>query len=205
MCQIVATENPYTVYDRRDGNDYTIRYIQGACWMTQNLRITGVVNKQFSNFSTYDNVDVCVNDLTAGNSGGEARCHDSGNTSEGVWYNYVAATANTITGGSGITATEDICPAGWHLPSYSSNKAPGSMNSLTGSTILRDAFTPIIGGNYSGGTISNPGTGYWWSTAYYCAGTCPYRWYLSYNGSSLGVNHFDRVNGSFIRCSRQDD
>ena len=30
----------YTVVDSRDGSDYTVRYINGACWMTQNLRLS---------------------------------------------------------------------------------------------------------------------------------------------------------------------
>ena len=180
ICQIVASQEPFKVYDRRDGSDYTVRYIKDACWMTQNLRITGTVSKQLSNFSTYDNVDVCTNDLTAGNSDLEPRCHDSGNASNGVWYNFTAATANTITGSPGTVATEDICPAGWHLPNYN------EIGTLTGNALVSAAFTPVIGGYYGGGTINNPGTGYWWSTQIYCAGTCPYRWYLSYSGGNLG-------------------
>ena len=33
MCEIAAKEAPITVVDRRDGNDYTVRFLQGACWM----------------------------------------------------------------------------------------------------------------------------------------------------------------------------
>ncbi len=60
--------------DVRDNSTYTVAKLQGACWMTQNLRITGTVNAQYSNFSTYGNVDVCEGDLTSGNSYDEPRC-----------------------------------------------------------------------------------------------------------------------------------
>ena len=201
MCQIVATENPFTVYDRRDGNDYTIRYIAGACWMTQNLRITGIVNSQFSNFSTHDNVDVCTNDLTIGGSYDEPRCHDSGNTEKGVWYNFPAASASSIIGYNNATlATEDICPAGWHLPSFNTGKPAGSINSLTDNELAMTAFLPVVGGYYGGSTPVDVNIGFWWSTV---NSNITSRYYLTYNGSNLGTEHrFGRNSGIYIRCVR---
>ena len=202
-CSIVANEAPFTVYDRRDGNDYTVRYLQGACWMTQNLRITGTVNQQYSNFSTYSNVNVCEGDLTSGNSYDEPRCHDSGNTTYGVWYNYAAASAKTIlTSSNKNEATEDICPAGWHLPNYSGDTS--SISSLSGmDSVGVAAFTPVVGGYYVDGTISTVGPGRWWSST--GVGLSPYsaRYYLNYNGSSLTTNDANRRNGNYIRCVRQ--
>jgi hypothetical protein len=199
MCQIVASENPFTVYDRRDGNDYTIRYIQDACWMTQNLRITGTVNRQYSNFSTYENVNVCEQDFTTGNGNDYeyTKCHDSDNTANGVWYNYVAASAKTIIGTSNnALATEDICPANWHLPSSFS-----SLSSVSATSIVK--FVPVTGGRYYSGNSSpsDIGSGYWWSSTAY-NGT--YRNHLIYNGSSLEVKYANgfRSVGLYIRCSR---
>ena len=40
-CQAKASDTNFTVVDKRDGNDYTVRYINGNCWMTQNLRLSG--------------------------------------------------------------------------------------------------------------------------------------------------------------------
>ncbi|MBR2795596.1 hypothetical protein IKE13_00900, partial [Candidatus Saccharibacteria bacterium] len=118
ICNAVEVEGePLQVIDIRDGSVYTIDKLAGACWMTQNLRITGDITAADSNFHTNPTFNPCVSDLTAGNSYNEARCHDSGNTETGVWYNYASASAGTITGGSNDTrASEDICPAGWHLP-----------------------------------------------------------------------------------------
>ena len=203
MCQIAASENPLTVYDKRDGSDYTVRYIQGACWMTQNLRITGMVYAQNSNFNTYSNVNVCEQDLTVGNSYDTPRCHDSEDTVKGVWYNYAAATAKTVTGNSNTTvAIEDICPANWRLPSYDVEKTPGSINSLLlAPTTSIVEFSPVAGGYYYNGSINRPSYGYWWSTT---ASDATYRQYLFYDGNGLDFSNYYRSRGNYIRCVRKE-
>ncbi|MDO4508233.1 MAG: hypothetical protein Q4B65_02530, partial [Candidatus Saccharibacteria bacterium] len=40
-CQEEATNAAATLTDIRDGNTYTARFINGYCWMTQNLRLAG--------------------------------------------------------------------------------------------------------------------------------------------------------------------
>ena len=199
ICEIAAKEAPITVLDRRDGNDYTVRFLQGACWMTQNLRITGTVNENGSNFSTYSNVNVCEGDLTSGNSNDEPRCHDSGNTTNGVWYNYAATSAKTILTGN-TEATEDICPAGWHLPNRDyTNKPAGSIDSMAGvDSVTRTAFNPVAGGYYSSGSLSSTGSGYWWSSM----GVSSDRYLLYFNGSRLDTSRYDRSYGFYIRCVR---
>ena len=188
--------------DKRDGNDYDVRYLEGACWMTQNLRIVDEINAQYSNFSTYQNVDPCEGgDLTNGDTYDVPRCMDSGNVLNGVWYNYAAASAKTIlTNNNTNEATEDICPAGWHLPNRDTTKPAGSVNSLVGiSSVGVTAFQPVTGGYYSGGSINDPGGGYWWSSTASLIGS---RYRLYYNGSSLVVNGNGRGYGMYIRCVR---
>ena len=199
MCEAQASDAPVTLTDARDGNTYTVRYLQGACWMTQNLRLTDTVSSQYSNFSTNSTFNPCVGDLTAGNSYDEARCHDSGSTETGVWYNCASASAGTITGDSNSTdATEDICPAGWHLPSRDMTKPAGSVNSLL-DLPDKDYFSPVTGGRYYGGRISNTGNGYWWSSV---ADSTTARYYLFYDGSSLNTVVNSRYYGIYIRCVR---
>ena len=201
ICNAVDDMQAGMLIDVRDNSTYTVAKLQGACWMTQNLRITGTVNAQYSNFSTYGNVDVCEGDLTSGSSYDEPRCHDSENTSNGVWYNYAAASAKTILTSSNTNeATEDICPAGWHLPNYDDTKPAGSVNSLAGiSSVGVTAFQPVTGGYYYGGSINAPGNGYWWSSTAVNSG---YRYYLYYNGSSLDTSYNSRYYGMYIRCVR---
>ena len=190
-----------TLIDIRDDSTYTVAKIQGALWMTQNLRITGTVGSANSNFSTNPSVNVCTGDLTSGNSMSEPRCHDSGNTTNGVWYNYAAASALTITGNDNeTTATEDICPANWKMPGYDTNKPAGTINSLD-EAILDNltAFSPVAGGGYLDGAVYNPNYGYWWSTV---AENNILRYRLGYYGNSLNTGNGYRAAGSYIRCIR---
>ena len=39
QCQTKASDTDYTLMDDRDGKKYTVRYLDGNCWMTQNLAI----------------------------------------------------------------------------------------------------------------------------------------------------------------------
>ena len=40
-CQAQASSSKVTLKDARDNNSYTVRYINGNCWMTRNLRLSG--------------------------------------------------------------------------------------------------------------------------------------------------------------------
>ena len=189
-----------TLKDYRDGQDYTVAKINGNLWMTQNLRIigstalgdpTGTISTAGSNFTgssiTFDG------DLTLGNDYTKAYYHDSGNTTNGVWYNYSAATAKTVVGDSNSTnATQDICPSNWRLPTSGDN------SEQSGITDFKNAYNPITGGHYAGGTLNGTGYGYWWSTT---ANNTTTRYRLSYNGSNLNAtNNSARYDGLFIRC-----
>ena len=201
ICSAVDNLQTGILIDTRNDASYTVAKIAGACWMTQNLRITGTVPAEGSNFSTYSSVNVCEGDLTAGNSRDEPRCHDSGNTTNGVWYNYAAASAKTILGSSNTTIdTENICPANWTLPSYDTSKPAGSIYSLAGSdSAVTTAFTPVAGGGgyYYNGSPSYTSGGYWWSTV---ANGNYNRYYLRWDGSSLSTTNSTRSYGYYIRC-----
>lgn len=205
MCEAQASDEPVTLTDARDGNTYTVRYIEGACWMTQNLRITGTVSSEYSNFSTYSSVNVCEGDLTDGDSYDEARCHDSSNTTNGVWYNYASASAKTITSDSNSTiATEDICPEGWSLPAHDQTGNNDSFNGifLHASTTIQ-TFLPVTGGIYYNGSIRDSEDGYWWSTD---PGNAYDRYSLNYDLARperfhMG-NDYDRTKGFYVRCVR---
>ncbi|MBR6505433.1 hypothetical protein IKT18_01135 [Candidatus Saccharibacteria bacterium] len=199
-CQAYAADENYTLYDRRDENDYTVRYIEGACWMTQNLRITGTISSEDSNFSTYDSVNICESDLTTGGSTTQPKCHDSGNTTTGAWYNFAAASAKTNSISSS-PYTEDICPAGWNLPSYSSTGAAGSINSLvnTSSTSIMK-LSPVATGVYNyNGSYTEPQNGIWWTNNGYSSS----HYYMYYNSSYLSfTNHVGQSWGFLVRCVR---
>ncbi|MBQ2695469.1 InlB B-repeat-containing protein, partial [Candidatus Saccharibacteria bacterium] len=217
-----------TVYDKRDGNDYTVRYINGECWMTQNLRFTNTSvptatsnttadktltyysldSSNAGNFNAYTSA-TCGTGSTAGYT--HACVYDSGDTTTGVWYNYYAATAGTVSGSSNSTAaSQDICPKNWHLPSGPSTTSNTDFNKLVGNTSSDwqdpttglTAFGAVAGGTYNNGSLSSTGAGHWWS-ATAVSTTNRYRlYYISNDGQFVGHYQSARYLGFSVRCVR---
>lgn len=196
QCSSLASSSNYTVTDRRDNNTYTVRYINGNCWMTQNLRIAGGTTLT----STYSNVSssytIPTTDLTSGDSYTDGRIHNSGNTTTGYWYNYCAASAGTnCQSSTKYDTTYDICPKGWRLPTYN------EFRGITGISSYISAFSPIYGGYYFNGSLNNSSTyGRWWSST---ASDSYGQYSLSYvNGSLDAGTGVSRLGGYYVRCIR---
>ena len=191
-----------TMYDERDNSDYTTALINGECYMTQNLRITGTISAGLSNFSGND-FNVSQYSLASSDSSYSNHCDstngynyacakDSGRTDYGVWYNYVAASAGTIkTNNNSTDATSDICPSGWRLPTDSE---------FSGITSSSSAFSLVYGGYYYNGTLYSASyEGDWWSST---ASNVTTRYLLNYDDGDLGTDYDYRYNGSYVRCVR---
>ena len=186
-----------TLKDRRDNNSYTIAKINGNCWMTQNLRIAGGTTLNSSTSNVASSYTIPTTDLTSGNSYTDGRIHNSGNTADGYWYNFCAASAGTVCSRTTTDAVYDICPAGWKLPTYT------EITRIASATYT-DAFLPIAGGYYGAGRLTNANTfGRWWSST---AGTSLGAWYyLQYTNSANLSSYLSSTNGSFglyVRCIR---
>ncbi|MBQ9180833.1 hypothetical protein IJ135_01935 [Candidatus Saccharibacteria bacterium] len=204
-CKSEASSGNVTVVDKRDNKEYTVRYINDACWMTQNLQFTGTgINSTTTNINTSKTIS--YGDLTSGDSYTQARIH-SGTDNNGnatVWYNFAAASAMTITGSSNSTnSTYDLCPKNWHLPSY--NIAPGSATGITG---YASAFGVVTGGYYENGGIGGGDyrVGRWW-TSQAISSTGRYRldysWQGGFNTNTNNADNYDlRSFGRYIRCVR---
>ena len=194
QCSSLASSSDYTVTDRRDNNTYTVRYINGNCWMTQNLRLAGGTTLT----STYSNVSSSYTIPTTPLEGSSYSCtagqvQDSGNTTTGYWYNFCAASAGTnCQDSTKYDTTYDICPSGWRLPTYSEQQ--GIVGYIS-------AFSPVTGGNYYKGSLSTSSTnGYWWSSTASYSGNQYYLYY--YNGSLYTSNVGGKGNGFYVRCIR---
>ena len=192
QCQSLASNNNYTVYDERDGSDYTVRYINGACWMTQNLRLSGGRTLTSADSNVTRSWSFPSASLTSGNSYTAAYSTISSNSSYGGYYNYCAASAGTVCSDTmKQDAAQDICPKGWRLPTNSEQSDIRSFAS---------AFSPVYSGYYSYGSLSSTGSdGYWWSAI---AFTSTYQHDLYYSSGSLTTRGGSRDYGYSVRCIR---
>ncbi len=119
-CATEAIDNDVMVTDVRDGNVYTVRYINGDCWMMQDLNIEAGVNMTSADSNVISDYTIPL-EPEYPNLEGEANCSDGGCS-----YNYTAASAGTIAyeNNSGndfadYNAKYDICPKGWRMPENS--------------------------------------------------------------------------------------
>ena len=210
-----------TLKDARDNQTYTVaKLADGNVWMIDNLRLgynssnpattTLTLNPADSNvtqtrtITAYDFVtygsDKCVYtssdtpDTGWYNACMRSRSTEATTPADGVWYNYAAATAGTITGYSNDTdATESICPKGWTLPTYAQID---NLVTLIGSS--PSTFSPVYGGNYGDGTLYDESEyGGWLAST---AGGTSYRYGLYYYGSELNWDYGDRTYGDYVRC-----
>ncbi len=226
MCRNQATDQEVVVQDKRDLKSYTVRYINGNCWMTENLRLgeddtnpdttTIVLTPEDSNvteervLTVYDTVkygdegNKCYGFDGVGQTYSTPCMHskDTVHNVVGVWYNYATATAGTITalpGATGSTdeATESICPSGWKLPSRVEQQA---LVNVIGSN--PDIFRPVLGGRYYNKGITGTDRGQWWSSTSANDFRVLPRYNLIYDGSILEVLPAERVNNVYVRCIR---
>ena len=222
QCATDAAASDITLYDSRDNKSYTVRYINGECWMTQNLRYTGTnLSTTSSNVAanttlTYyslDSTDSSYTDHCDSTNGYNYACiKDSGVSTTGVWYNYYAATAGTIgTNSNTDAATSDICPAGWHLPSGPNTTADTDFNKLVGNTTSGwqaattgfTAFSATAGGSYDNGSLAYVSGGRWWSST--TGSVVTGRYDLGWDSGQFYANgNIDRRSGAFIRCVKSE-
>ena len=171
-CSSLSKGSSRTLKDTRDGNTYTVAKLNdGKCWMTQNLRLVNYTLK-----SSDSNVSSNYTIPTSGSfsaSYADAKVIDTGRSDYGVYYNYVAASAGTITSNNNTSeASYSVCSKGWRLPSQSEwasmLSAHGISNNASGSTIARSAPINLVYGGYHNAadnqTRLQGSYGYWWTS-----------------------------------------
>ena len=192
-CQSQASNGNVTVVDSRDNNSYTVRYISGACWMTQNLRLPGGTTLTTSDSNVTRSYTLPSSSTSGFNSHTVANMYNGTSTSYGAYYNYCAASAGTVCSQTQANATQDICPKGWRLPTYS------EQSGITGVNYVSD-FSPVYSGTYSSGALYDTGSyGYWWSATAY---NSYLQYLLYYNSGSLNTRNDGKSYGFSVRCIR---
>ena len=215
-CRSRAPSGNIWVVDQRDSQYYTVRYINGNCWMARNLAIGcngsggayGGSIKSKSLNSTYSNVSSTWSTPTKllSNASSSTNVADYSDprmqcsTTYGAWYNYVAASAGSISGTSNTTTdVYNICPKGWTLPSLSQAKT------ISGDSTYTSAFSPVKGGFYVDGSLIGTSQGRFWSTT---ANGSTSRYYLGYAGANLYGSDsnigelYGRFYSGYVRCVR---
>ena len=173
-----------------------------------NYATAGVANWTSGSSNSAPLVNATAVDSTAEpNSGG----YDDGKY--GAYYNYCAATAGSYCYGNGNNAgtalgnaTEDICPAGWRMPTSGDSgdyKALWTAYSQDFNNFVGALRTPVAG-HYSNGQFYTQGSrGYFWSSTladngYYING-------LSIiDGMVTPTNSYSRASGRSVRCLLQE-
>ena len=144
--------------------------------------------------------------------------YGAGSGKIGVYYNYCAASAGSYCYGNGTSAgtssgnaTEDLCPAGWRMPTGNTSGEYKALYDQYSSAsegqvvVFQNALSTPLSGYFVSGSASSQGSqdsfGGWWSSTRH---TNSYMRYLYLGASSVfpsGGN--DRTIGFSLRCVTQ--
>ena len=132
--------------------------------------------------------------------------YGSGSGKVGVYYNYCAASAGSYCYNDGAApantnASQDICPAGWRMPTGGSTGEYQALYAAYSSnaTNYRNALsTPLSGGFSDGSAYHQGGVGYFWSSYKY-DGDDIYNLYVN-SSEVYTANVILRYYGRSVRC-----
>ena len=196
ICASTAEGTKATLTDRRDNNTYTVAKINGNCWMTQNLRLSGGRTLTPADSDVTSNWEFPSTPLKgSSDSYTDPQVTISSNISYGGYYNYCAASAGTVCDDTTRqNASQSICPKGWELPTKA------QFDAIAGNSSYSSAFSPVYSGSYSNGSLYDTGSGGdWWSAT---AGNSRGQYYLDYRYGSLNTTYYNKNYGRSVRCVR---
>ena len=234
VCNSATIGQTGSLEDIRDGSIYTVgKLSDGNCWMTRNLRITretikakdssnttGKITSADSNVSANYEIPASTtdtfSDAKSGNYYTNQQVRASVDNDYGAYYSYNVATVNTAATASSSSATYDICPKGWRLPTGgSSGEFQALYNKWTTATWTTNnskngrwlggasasaggAFFPAAGlVSTSGLNDTGSGGDYWSSTI----NSATFAYYLSFYNSSINpATYYNRYLGYSVRC-----
>ena len=217
-----CTSTPLKVYDSRDMQSYHVkRLADGNCWMMDNLNLgatdlTVELSSTNSNFVSPLTAEVFnswrvttgSNTLTDGEFFNYTGNDPTSEGRYGTLYNYYAATATYF---SGSTATQnsknDICPAGWRLPTGGQYGEYDELTKLPAFDTVAELRTPAMSGGFGLAFAGYGGVGnvaytnqlgtYWTSTRVNDTNM----YYMSVNSSTISATYsISRGYMQSIRC-----
>ncbi|MBQ7201790.1 InlB B-repeat-containing protein [Candidatus Saccharibacteria bacterium] len=176
----------YNLIDNRDNKTYAIAKMKdGKVWMAENLDL-GRTNLTTDLTSSNTNLSTTVTASTfnswkkttgsgtynAGEYINISGTDPTSGTPYGTLYNYHAASAGTISGGSNsVNASYDICPAGWRLPTGgSSGDSQALYDQYNFNALMRAPITDngaafaLAGSFYNAAPVEQGYDGGYWSS-----------------------------------------
>ena len=215
---------PMAVMDVRDNEVYYIqRLADGNCWMLENLRLGGYTAIDLSpldtnidaNYSLPKDNNIIPATFIAGaiNSRQKATIvsgYGPGRHSVGVHYNYCAASGGSYCydGTSGVDVADtlqdssyDICPAGWRMPTGSSNGEYQALFSSYSNDVnsFNYAFSTVLSGLSREQSVSFGTNGYYWTSTLYSTSNM-YNLDVTSNSFDSSSNTIRRQVGYSVRC-----
>ena len=193
-----------------DGNRYDIIKIGNQIWMSENLKTT-----KFQDGTPLDNTGQTTNAVWAAASGSTTKYWGlvNGTTANtqtyGLVYNQFAVTGSTI----GATASNNLCPSGWHVPTSAEfatlvttlGTNPGTQAKST--TLWNTASGYIPGTNSSGfnglpsGNRLTSGSWYYFSDlGFFWTTSSSTPLYLNFNSTNFIQITNSSLFGYSVRC-----
>ena len=183
----VCSATPKLVTDIRDGQQYLVeRLADGKCWMIDDLRLGSTelenpISSENTNISSETSFTLPASSdaLTTRTNIPQMSANIVGQTinsfgdttgQAGMYYNYCTTTAGTVCSHNDIrNATQDICPAGWRLPTGGAGGEQETLFNQFGSVAgMQTGASLTYAGWYStdsGGTLKEFETASWtWSS-----------------------------------------
>jgi uncharacterized protein (TIGR02145 family) len=202
--------------DNTNASDETLAYLKNGGGSGRYAR-EAVISEQENNFGSvvYDKPYVAVSKK---NEVSEV-AYGVGSGKKGVYYNFCAASAGSYcyTSDDGVgNATEDICPAGWRLPTGTGAedwwKTVGEIYNYDKETMARDFSLNIVAGTYSFPNNSyNTSSSFqlWWASTIAQSNSMTQLEFTDSvydNNHIFGVNTVGgvRYNGQLTRCVLKD-
>ena len=218
------TNNPLN-----DGTTVTLKHEYSDTATYTNLSPTSSSATSWCKTSSADCIDqsrIRTNNTTNRHSSTQMTSPNISLYSYGNYYNWYSATAGrgTYDLGSSVSATGDICPFGWHLPTSFgpgefdrlSNSLGGYRNVWSEAQQMNDSTTPtgtimaqrirrfptnlLYSGYVNGSALGDRGSrgSLWSSTA--MSGSGAYDVYFSPSDVAMGVTGRIKYTGSAVRC-----
>ena len=178
--------DPTTVYDKRDGEEYTIQKLEdGNCWMLENLRLDPAnletkltpenTNMSALPFTLPSSINTGFSSFNTPQINTDYKDDDNGDGKLGVLYNYCAVTAGTVCDSDSETSRDahyDICPKGWKIPSGGDNGNYATLIAAynNDASSVRGALHAVYAGGFKDDTHGDLSNGGIWSSTHASSG-----------------------------------